>query len=59
MKIDVPEYFKMNPNLQLLLQASFIDDKRFKLQDMKDHPKDKLMNSSPKVNSKIFTTESN
>ena len=49
----------MNPNLQLLLQASFIDDKRFKLQDMKDHPKDKLMNSSPKVNSKIFTTESN
>lgn len=31
MKIDVPEYFKMNPNLQLLLQASFIDDKKIQI----------------------------
>ncbi|RCK65606.1 Bud site selection protein 3 [Candida viswanathii] len=31
MKIDVPEYFKMCPNLQLLLLASFIDDKKIQI----------------------------
>ncbi|KAL6451494.1 BUD3 Bud site selection protein 3 [Candida maltosa Xu316] len=31
MKIDVPQYFKMNPHLQLLLQASFIDESKIQI----------------------------